>query len=340
MPDSAGRLGVLLLSFASIGGQAHQKSMYVPVLREHPALTLIGVADEAHAPPAQHALNRLEAEHLGLPYMADLDAALADPRVDIVSVCCPLERRVPVIEQVAAAGKAMLVDKPLAMTLEECEAIEHATRRAGVACIPAYHYRFAPAVRSARSAVADGSIGLPWGAHGEFIIAGGTSAWPLGELANFGLYPIDALRAILGLEVESVYATSGSHFYGSGADDFNVLAMTFQHGVVATLSVGRAPTPDHPNGYGGDRRFRLMGSHGTVVVDAAKPSLQVYGAPRTFYGQESLQSLIKHLVDCVRAGAKPELGPADARAALAVTLAARRSAAENRVVRLVESEVA
>jgi predicted dehydrogenase len=340
VPDSDGRLGVLLLSFASVGGQAHQKTMYVPLLREHPALSLVAVTDEVHAPPAQHALNRLEADALGLPYIADLELALADPRVDLVSVCCPLERRVAVIEQVAAAGKPMLVDKPLALTVQECTAIERATRAARVACVPAYHSRFAPAVRSARTAVADGSIGLPWGAHGEFIIAGGTAAWPLGELANFGLYPIDALRAILGLDVESVYATSGTFFYDGDADDFNVLAMTMQHGVVATVSVGRAPTPEHPNGYGGDRRFRLMGSHGTLVVDAAKPSLEVYGAPRVFYGRESLQALVDHLVECVVTDRTPELGPADARAALEVTLAARRSAAQNRVVRVSESEVA
>ena len=58
----------------------------------------------------------------------------------------------------------------------------------------------------------------------------------------------------------------------------SVLALNFEHGVVATTSVGRAPTQGHPNGYGGDRRVRIMGSHGTLVVDAAQQSLGVYGA--------------------------------------------------------------
>jgi len=333
MPPSDRQLGVLLLSFASLGGQAHQKTMYVPALRAHPGLRLVAVADEAHAPPAQHALNRLEAEQLGLPYISDLDAALADPRIDLVSVCCPLERRVTVIEQVAAAGKSMLVDKPLALTLEDCDAIEAATSAAGVACAPAHHYRFSTAVRSARAAVAGGSIGLPWAAHGEFILAGGTAAWPLGELMNFGLYPVDALRSILGLEVQSVYATSGTVFYDD-ADDFSVLAMTMEHGVIATTTVGRAPTTGHPNGYGGDRRFRLMGSHGTLVVDAARPALDVYGAPRAFYGTDSIGALTDHVVQCLLDGRQPEVGPRDARAALEVVLAARESAAQNRVVEL------
>ncbi|MBI2755633.1 MAG: Gfo/Idh/MocA family oxidoreductase [Chloroflexi bacterium] len=343
MPFEDGRLGVLLLSFASVGGQEHQRTMYVPVLREHPALRLAAVADEASAPQEQHALNRREAEALGLPYSTDLDAALADPRVDVVSVCCPFERRAEVIRRVAAAGKPMLVDKPLALTRTDCDAIERTVRAAGVVCMPAYHFRFHPAVRSARAAVMGGSIGLPWGVQGDFIIAGGKSAWPLGELANFGLYPIDAIRSILGLEVQSVYATRGSFFYGGDnpeADDLSVLALNLEHGVLATISVGRAPTTGHPNGYGGDRRLRIMGSHGTLVVDAARPWIQVAGRDshadesRRYYGAESLRALVDHFVACVRGSQRPELGPADARAALEVILAARVATAENRVVAL------
>src|SRR5437773_10493723 len=112
LPTNDGRLGVLLVSFSSVGGQAHQKSMYLPVLQTHPSLRVIGVADEHDAPDDQHALNRAEANTLGVPYIADLDAALADPGVDVVSVCCPFERRVPVLEHIAAAAKSAIVDKP------------------------------------------------------------------------------------------------------------------------------------------------------------------------------------------------------------------------------------
>jgi predicted dehydrogenase len=171
------------------------------------------------------------------------------------------------------------------------------------------------------------------------VIAGGTAAWPFGELLNFGLYSIDAIRAILALEVESVYATVGSFFYGGGPDDFSVIGMNLQHGVVATTSVGRASTTGHPNGYGGDRRVRVMGSHGTITVDAAKPWLGVYGdgrADQRGYGRESLRGLVDHLVGCVRSGQQPEVGPLDARAALQVIEAARIASRDNRVVRIEE----
>ena len=158
-------------------------------------MSLVAVADEAEASADQHALNQREADALDLPYIRDLDAALSDPRVDVVSVCCPLERRAAVLERVALAGKPALVDKPLAPTLAECDAI--GASFAGTVCMPAYHYRFNPAIRSARAAVAGGTIGLPWAIHSEFVIATGTAAWPLGELLNFGLYPVDAIRAIL-----------------------------------------------------------------------------------------------------------------------------------------------
>jgi myo-inositol 2-dehydrogenase / D-chiro-inositol 1-dehydrogenase len=330
-----GHLGVVLVSFSSLGDQAHQKSMYVPVLRAHPALRLVAVADEASAPADLHALNAREADALGLPYIADLDAALADPRVDMACVCCPFDRRVAVLERVAAAGKHALVDKPLALDLAECDAIE---RRFGpdLLCMPAQHYRFHPAIRSARAAVAGGSIGLPWAAHGEFMIAEGTAAWPPGELLNFGVYAVDALRAVLGLEIRSVYATVQSAFY-DGADDFSVLALTFEHGVVATTSVGRAPTTGHPDGYGGERRLRVMGSHGTLIVDAGSPGFTVHGdgrSTRRFFGASSLRALVDHFIGAARGEHAPELSVRDARAALEVVLAARTSAAEKRVVQL------
>ena len=152
------------------------------------------------------------------------------------------------------------------------------------------------------------------------------------------------MRAILGLEIESVYASVGSFFYDqSGPDDLAVLALNFEHGVVATTSVGRAPTRDHPNGYGGDRRFRVMGSHGTLVVDASNPALSVYGdgVPMTqrYYGAESLRLLVDHFVAAVRGEQAPELGPRDARAGLEVVLAARIAAHEQRVVKLPLSSV-
>jgi predicted dehydrogenase len=336
MPTEDGRLGVLLVSFSGVGGQAHQRTMYAPALGSHPSLRVLGVADEMDS---DHASNQREAAVLGLPYTSDLETALRDPRVDLVSVCCPFERRVAVLERIAAAGKHALVDKPLALRPDECDAIEAAFARHGVVCVPAHHYRFHPSIRSARAAVMGGSVGLPWAVQAEFVIAAGTGAWPLGELLNFGLYSVDAIRAILGLDVESVYATLGSFFYGGGPDDFGVLALNFQHGVVATTSVGRAPTASHPNDYGGDRRVRIMGSHGTVVVDAAQQSLNVYGsdrAERRGYGDESLRLLIDHLVACIRTGQSPEVGPRDARAALQVILAARTAAAEQRVVKLDE----
>jgi predicted dehydrogenase len=337
LPDQDGRLGVALISFASVGGQAHQKSMYLPVLQAHPSLRLVSVADERDAPPDLHALNAREADALGVPYVPDLDTVLSDPNVDLVSVCCPFERRVAVLQHVADAGKHALVDKPLALSLDECDAVDRAFTSS--VCMPAYHYRFHPAMRSARAAVANGSVGLPWAAHAEFVIAAGTAAWPMGELLNFGLYAIDALRAVLRLEVRSVYANVGSFFYGGDADDFSVLSLNFEHGVLATTSVGRAPTVGHPNGYGGDRRLRVMGSHGSIVVDAAAPSLGVYGAgtghaEQRYYGRESLRGLIDHLIGVVRGEQRPELGPRDAHAALEIVLAARASARENRLVHL------
>jgi len=81
----------------------------------------------------------------------------------------------------------------------------------------------------------------------------------------------------------------------------------------------------------------VMGSHGSIVVDAGAPSLSVYGngrAEQRYYGAESIRALVDHFVAAARGDVPPELGPRDARAALEVILAARESAANNRLVHL------
>ena len=127
-----------------------------------------------------------------------------------------------------------------------------------------------------------------------------------------------------------MYATSGAFFYDGAADDLSVLALNLEHGVVATTSVGRAPTTGHPHGYGGDRRVRVMGSHGTIVVDAGAPSLAVYGngrAEQRYYGARVDRAPWSITSSPRRAATGARIGPRDARAALEVILAARESAA-------------
>jgi predicted dehydrogenase len=240
---------------------------------------------------------------------------------------------------VARSGKALLIDKPMAGSIADARAIVDAVRRAGVVAMPAYHYRFDPAIRAARDQVAAGRVGLPYAIHSEFLIATGRAVSDLGELRNFGCYPVDAIRAVTGCEVRSVCATTTRALIpaaaGGAPEDFAFLAMTLDHGIIATTSVARTGVQSHPRGYPGDRTMRIAGSHGTLIVDAHRPAFWVYGPDRAelrSFADPSVHAQIDHLIRCALGEDRAGITVDDGLAAVAVVETAYESARQAQVL--------
>ena len=121
------KLGVLLIG----GKRSHQES-HAAVFSNHPRCRLVAVADETDAPQLRHDLNQELADDHGIPYIPDLDEALALPDVQIVSMCARIERRGVVAVKCAEAGKHVYLDKPLCGSVEAADAIVEAMDKAGV----------------------------------------------------------------------------------------------------------------------------------------------------------------------------------------------------------------
>jgi predicted dehydrogenase len=93
-----------------------------------------------------------------------LEDLLADTAIDVVVVLSPLEQHYNHAQQILQAGKHAIVEKPVANTLAELEALIQAAAASGKHCIPAHNYIYAPGVRRIRSLIADGSFGQVTGA--------------------------------------------------------------------------------------------------------------------------------------------------------------------------------
>ncbi|MGH3376839.1 MAG: Gfo/Idh/MocA family protein, partial [Actinoallomurus sp.] len=245
---------VLLDGFGGLGaGQDHQRAMYLPAFQAHPGFTVVGVVGAAAEP--------------GLPSYPDLPTALAECDADVVSVCLPPQSRAEAIVAALRAGRHVLADKPMALTAEESAAIAAAAKESGTVCMPAHHQRFAPAVRSARTAVAAGRVGLPWNIQADFLVAGGEPC-PLGELTNFGVYPVDVVSALTGQPVRRVHARSDR--------GLTLLLLDHDHGLTSTIALGRVQAvAGVPPGGLVLHRYRISGSNGVMNVDAAKPAATV-----------------------------------------------------------------
>lgn len=346
MTAHAKTLGVLLVGYDGAGIQNHQLDMYEPSFAAHPGFSVVGVTDDPFAQPSRTARSRDAAQRLGVPYFEELEDAIRLPSVDVLSVCVAFDRRVSVIELAAKHRTHVLVDKPMALTLEGVDRIIEVTNESGIVCVPAHHHRFKDSIRDATRTLAEGRLGTLRAVHADFLVARGATrataddptVWPLGELMNFALYPIDTIRHMTGLEVERVHATRGGFFYGGPDDeDFGVLTMTLQGGVIATASVGRAPLTGHLAG--GEHRYRLVGSAGLLLVDAQETVGVLHGRDRArrvplASASDSVMGLIDEIARAVLTASAAALGAVDARPPLAVTLAARQSADTGTVVEL------
>ena len=294
---------VLLAGNAGLGPtQDHQQQMYAPAFEAHPGFEIVE-----------------------FPTMAE---GLASEQVDLVSVCVPLDERVETLTKVANAGKHALVDKPMASSAQDLRTIDEAFEQAGKICLPAHHLRFHPTIQSTSAAIAGGRIGLPWNVQADFLVAGGDPC-PAGELVNFALYPIDVLRAMTGLAVRKVWATGGTFWHEDSPDDLAVICLDLDHDVTATLTVGRTAMPDE-TGFA-VHRYRVSGSHGVMLIDAAKPALTVRnagGRQERWLGQGTVTRMLDELSSAIESGRPTTVGPKDALAAQLVVEAAQESIAK------------
>ena len=332
-------LGVLLLS-----GVRHQAS-YAALFAAHPRLRIIALVDEPELPAWMEALNADLATRLGVPYVRDICEAVARPDVDMVSVASEPTRHARLAGVAVRAGKHVMVDKPLGLTVAECRAVAAAVQRTSQK-VTFVHRLFSPAIQRLRAEIDAGTLGLPWAVHVRWLAAGGLGGGTVendalvvdprlsggGELANFLGYPVGYIRYLTGLEVERVYAVCGSHTYPqhrrSGVEDFGVLQLQLARGVLASISVGRLAAGT------GLFSVRVHGSHASMLMDEERPAVRVHRANETrtrtadgSAGEQALRGLIDDFVNAIDTDGEPLCGLEDAVTLAAVLEAAYASAA-------------
>ena len=293
-----GKYGVLVLG----GRRTHQES-YARCFAEDERCELIAASDELDAPPEYVKLNRQLAEDLQIPYIPDLDEALARDDVHIVSSCVQNERRGRVNVKCAEAGKHLYLDKPLAMSVEDAQVIAAAVEKAGV-----YNQMFSnmhtPWAQAAKKILNSGEIGELRAIHCDVLFAKGpVGTAPVGrkreekptverytfieakrEMFDVGVYPVSMVNWLTQKRVKTVFGTTANYFFkehiACGIEDFGALMMTLEDGVVATIIGGRAGWMSHPKG--GVQRLHLIGTRGTLAFDGSQPRLEVFADEAPF----------------------------------------------------------
>ncbi|MEM2904972.1 MAG: Gfo/Idh/MocA family oxidoreductase [Candidatus Bathyarchaeia archaeon] len=272
---------------------------------------------------------RLVGEKYGSEWMTDPEKLLARPDIDAVSICTPTTTHGAVAVEAARRGKHTLVEKPICATIEEARALLDEAKRSGARLMPGHIERFNPAVGYVKAMIERGEIGRV-----ILLSAKRVTRWPerigdVGVVKDSAIHDLDIMRFMLGDEVETVYAKTGS--LGHRFEDYAEILLHFTRGQTGFVDANWL-TPRKT------RTLTVTGTDATVSLDyitqevtwensekLVKPSLRY---------EEPLALELRHFVDSVLQGKEPMVTGLDGLKALELCEAALQSGRTGEIVRL------
>jgi myo-inositol 2-dehydrogenase / D-chiro-inositol 1-dehydrogenase len=329
-----GPLGVALVGSGRMGA-FHGETL----ARRLPGVRLTAVAD-----PAPQVAERLAATLGAERAYADPAEAFADPQVDAVVIAAPARFHADLVVAAAEAGKAVFCEKPMALTLADADRAIAATRAAGVVLQVGFNRRFAPDWAAARALLEDDRLGTPRLLRSVTRDPGGfdPARVPPNTIFNETLiHDFDTLRFLNpGAEAAQVYATADAlvepDWRDRGLLDTAVVVVRFDNGAVGVAEACFEAA------YGYDVRGEVLGSGGMATMGDGRRTGMVFSAAggRLVETVRSDQQLLADayvaelaaFAAAVRDATPVPVGGEDARAALAIALAAAESVQTGRPV--------
>lgn len=248
---------------------------------------------------------------------ADYDNLLASDRIDAVYIALPNSLHADYTVRALKAGKHALVEKPLGLTGEECQAMIDAARGSGALLMTAYRLHSDPGTVEVLERIRGGEIGTPRLFTSVFSFQSGPDNHRLraehwgGPLQDIGVYCLNAARQIFAAEPVEVFAMSG---HGDGDPRFAEVPES----VAVTLRFPGDRLAQFLVSFGADQidRYTVVGTTGIIDVDpgfrfetdvafrlaAAGQERDSHTAPPTdHFGAQTA-----YFSDCILAGTAPE----------------------------------
>lgn len=321
--------------------------MHADNIAAHGRAALAGVFD-VHAPSAQDV-----AQKHNVANFTTAEEAIASDQVDAILIATPTQTHVDFIEMGVTAGKAILCEKPIDLSLARVNALKERIAGADAPIMLGFVRRFDPGHAAARQALLDGEIG---DLHQVIITSRDPGMAPDSYIAGSGgifrdmtIHDLDLARFMLGEEVVSVSA-HGSRLVDPAlmerCEDYDtvVVVLTTISGKQAIITNSREAV------YGYDQRVELFGSkgmatsnnrHETLVTKHTAAATNIAAPLQHFFierYQEAFNAEIGLFVDAVETRGAVPAGFEDGRIALMLADACFLSAAQGRTVLTSELE--
>jgi UDP-N-acetylglucosamine 3-dehydrogenase len=261
---------------------------------------------------------------------ADESALLQDPAVDAVLILTPNFLHAPQTMAAARAGKHVLCQKPLALTVDEAQRMIEAAQDGGVTLMAAFVKRFWPFYTAVKKLIDDGALGRVVSIRTQFSHSGigkyyvPASNWfndrakaGGGPLADLGVHHFDVMRWLVGAEVATVSAEmTNSNGHADALEDNALVNLSFSNGVVGQGYYSF--TTVAPPGVTLER-LEVYGTTGSAIVMLSHPARVVVQyctevGPLANMGWVDLPVtepipafglMLQHFADCVREGRQP-----------------------------------
>jgi len=214
---------------------------------------------------------KLVAERFSVPFYSSIDELLDQEDIDLVSVLTESGNHADNVVQVAARKKHVLVEKPMALTLEDADRMIAACDAAGVKLFVVKQNRFNVPVVKLKEALDEGRFGkmvlgtvrVRWCRPQEYYDQAdwrGTWAMDGGVLTNQASHHVDMLEWMMG-DVESVFAKSTTALADIEAEDTAVVTLKFKSGALGIIEATTATRPSDMEG-----SISILGEKGSVVI--------------------------------------------------------------------------
>jgi UDP-N-acetyl-2-amino-2-deoxyglucuronate dehydrogenase len=316
-----------------------------------PRARLVGVADNVAK------LRNGLAVKYGVASYDSVEQMLADPDIQVVSICTPSGLHAPLAIRSAQAGKHVIVEKPMALNLQDADRMIDTCERNQVKLGVISQLRFSATIQQIKQALDEHSLGrvvlgdlyMKFNRTQEYYDQGNwRGTWEMdggGALMNQGIHGVDLLRYLMG-PVKSVTAHARTLARKIEVEDTAVAILEFQNGA---LGVIEATTSVYP---GSTRRLEVNGDRGSVVLEensivrwdiqgqtqppdilAEHAQSDTSSNPGAF-GVEGHLYQISDLVDAIFNDRRPVVDGKEGRNALEIILAVYRSSSAGELVLL------
>jgi len=285
----------------------------------------------------------------GVPFYTDANALFASEQLDVVDIVTRQDTHRALCELTIARGLATIVQKPFALSWDDCTAIVAAAEKAGVWLAVHENFRFQAPMRHVRQAIDSGAIGTPSWARIRFrtgFDVYATQPYFLTEerlaIADVGIHMLDLARFFMGEVVRISCETQQRNPTLRGEDTATMLLRHERGGVSVvecTYEARRSPDP-FP-----ETLVEIEGPRGSIIVDTGcrmtltsdgKTGETDIGAPLLSWtshpwhvSQQGALGACRHFLDCLQRGVAAETSGADNLKSYALVDAAYRAAVEH-----------